>query len=100
MGGASFSLTVGIIRDELPPARVATSIGLISTTFGIGAGLGLVLAGVMADHLMVAWDFWFTLGLAVVAAGAIRRYLPEPPGAGPGSSRAIAAPASRSWTCA
>ena len=49
--GAIFPLAFGIIRDEFPRERVATSIGLISATFGIGGGLGLVLAGVIVDHL-------------------------------------------------
>jgi MFS family permease len=44
--GAVFPLAFGIIRDEFPPERVATGIGLISATFGIGGGAGLVLAGV------------------------------------------------------
>ena len=39
-GGAIFPLAFGIIRDEFPRERVATSIGLISATFGIGGGLG------------------------------------------------------------
>ncbi len=34
-----FPLAFGIIRDEFPPDRVRTSIGLISATVGIGAGL-------------------------------------------------------------
>ena len=55
-GGAIFPLAFGIIRDEFPPERVATSIGLISATFGIGGGLGLVLAGVIVDHLSVQLD--------------------------------------------
>ena len=40
-GGAIFPLAFGIIRDEFPRARVATGIGLISATFGIGAARAL-----------------------------------------------------------
>ena len=79
-GGAIFPLAFGIIRDEFPPERVATSIGLISATFGIGGGLGLVLAGVMVDHLSIAVD------LLVLGRGdrpsprwATWRYVPESP---------------------
>ncbi|MBN1530049.1 MAG: MFS transporter [Thermoleophilaceae bacterium] len=78
-GGAIFPLAFGIIRDEFPPERVATSIGLISATFGIGGGLGLVLAGVMVDHLSVHWIFWSSLATTVVAAWATWRYVPESP---------------------
>src|SRR4051812_10382493 len=43
--GAVFPLAFGIIRDEFPPERVAQGIGLISATFGIGGGGGVVGAG-------------------------------------------------------
>ena len=78
-GGAIFPLAFGIIRDEFPRERVATSIGLISATFGIGGGLGLVLAGVMVDHLSVQWIFWSSVGVTGIAAWATWRYVPESP---------------------
>ena len=78
-GGAIFPLAFGIIRDEFPPERVATSIGLISATFGIGGGLGLVLSGVMVDHLSVEWIFWSSLVVTAFAAWATWRYVPESP---------------------
>ena len=77
--GAVFPLSFGIIRDEFPPERVATSIGLISATFGIGGGLGLVLAGVIVDHLSIEWIFWIALGVTAVAAWATWRFVPESP---------------------
>ncbi|MGH2943544.1 MAG: MFS transporter [Solirubrobacteraceae bacterium] len=40
VGGAVFPLSFGIIRDEFPRERVATGIGLISATFGIGGARG------------------------------------------------------------
>jgi EmrB/QacA subfamily drug resistance transporter len=78
-GGAIFPLAFGIIRDEFPRARVGSSIGLISATFGIGGGLGLVLAGVFVDHLSVAWIFWFSLVVTTAAAWATWRFVPESP---------------------
>ena len=78
-GGAIFPLAFGIIRDEFPRERVATSIGLISATFGIGGGLGLVLAGVIVDHLSVQWIFWFSVLVTGFAALATWRYVPESP---------------------
>ncbi len=77
--GAIFPLAFGIIRDEFPRERVATSIGLISATFGIGGGLGLVLAGVIVDHLSVEWIFWFPVVVTLFAAWATWRYVPESP---------------------
>ena len=49
--GAVFPLAFGIIRDEFPRDRVATGIGLISATFGIGGGGGLILSGLIVDNL-------------------------------------------------
>jgi EmrB/QacA subfamily drug resistance transporter len=79
LGGAVFPLAFGIIRDEFPREKVATAIGLISATFGIGGGAGLVLSGVIVDHLAYEWIFW--LALVVVAAALVmtKLYVPESP---------------------
>ena len=49
-GGAIFPLAIGIMRDEFPREKVATGIGTISAMFGIGGGVGLVIAGVLVDQ--------------------------------------------------
>ena len=74
--GAVFPLSFGIIRDEFPPERVAAGIGLISATFGIGGGAGLVLSGVIVDHLSYEWIFW--LGLIVVGLAIVATHLYVP----------------------
>ena len=68
--GAVFPLAFGIIRDEFPRERVATGIGLISATFGIGGGAGLVLSGLIVDHLSYRWIFWFGLVVVIIATVA------------------------------
>lgn len=78
-GGAVFPLAFGIIRDEFPPERVATGIGLISATFGIGGGVGLVLSGVIVDHLDYEWIFWLGLIGTVIAIIATHLFVPESP---------------------
>jgi EmrB/QacA subfamily drug resistance transporter len=79
VGGAVFPLSFGIIRDEFPPERVPTGIGLISATFGIGGGAGLVLSGVIVDHLDYEWIFWLALIVVSGAIVAARRFIPESP---------------------
>jgi EmrB/QacA subfamily drug resistance transporter len=79
IGGAVFPLAFGIIRDEFPPEKVATAIGLISATFGIGGGFGLVLSGVIVDHLSYEWIFWLALVFVVIAMVATRLFVPESP---------------------
>jgi EmrB/QacA subfamily drug resistance transporter len=78
-GGAIFPLAFGIIRDEFPREKVGSGIGLISATFGVGGGLGLVLSGVIVDHLDYTWIFW--LGLVVIIGAVICTHLfvPESP---------------------
>jgi EmrB/QacA subfamily drug resistance transporter len=87
--GAVFPLAFGIIRDEFPPERVATGIGLISATFGIGGGAGLVLSGVIVDHLAWEWIFWLSLVFVVIAIVATHLFVPESP---------IKSPAKIDWT--
>ncbi len=79
VAGAVFPLSFGIIRDEFPAARVATGIGLISATFGIGGGAGLVLSGVIVDHLAYEWIFWLGLAVVAVAIAATYLFVPESP---------------------
>ncbi|HEX4733464.1 MAG TPA: MFS transporter [Thermoleophilaceae bacterium] len=77
--GAVFPLAFGIIRDEFPPDRVAQGIGLISATFGIGGGVGLVLAGVVVDHLSYEWIFWIALIVTLIAIVCTLLFVPESP---------------------
>src|SRR5437764_4863696 len=46
-GGGMFPLAFGIVRDEFPADRVAGSIGLLSSILGIGAGIGVAIAGLI-----------------------------------------------------
>jgi EmrB/QacA subfamily drug resistance transporter len=79
IGGAVFPLSFGIIRDEFPREKVATAIGLISATFGIGGGGGLVLSGVLVDNLSWEWIFWLGFVVVVAATVAAHFFVPESP---------------------
>src|SRR5689334_8227036 len=65
--GGIFPLAFGIIRDEFPRERVAGGIGLMSALLGVGAGLGFVLAGPIADNLSYHYLFWLPLIPTVLA---------------------------------
>jgi EmrB/QacA subfamily drug resistance transporter len=78
-GGGIFPLAFAIIRDEFPRERVAGGIGLMSALLGIGAGAGVVLAGVIVDNLSYHWLFWFPLVAILGAAIATRLFVPESP---------------------
>src|SRR3954471_8988726 len=75
-GGGIFPLAFGIIREAFPPEQVATAIGGISATFGIGGGVGLVIAGPIVSGHGPSWLFWLGL-MALPAAYAIYRYVPH-----------------------
>jgi EmrB/QacA subfamily drug resistance transporter len=77
--GAIFPLAFGIVRDELPPERVGMGLGLLSATFGVGGGAGLVLSGVILESLHWSWLFWIGAVPIVVAMVLTWRLLPESP---------------------
>ncbi|MGH2985874.1 MAG: MFS transporter, partial [Solirubrobacterales bacterium] len=79
MAAAVFPLAFGIIRDEFPARRVSTGIGLISATFGIGGGAGLVLSGVIVNNLDYEWIFWLGLVFIAIAIVATFLWVPESP---------------------
>jgi len=70
--GAILPLSIGIVRDELPREKVGVTVGLLSAIFGVGAGVGIVAAGPIVEHLSWHWLFWLPLVLVVIALlGAI-----------------------------
>ena len=84
-GGGIFPLAFGIVRDEFPRDRIAGSIGLMSSILGVGGGAGIVLAGVIVEHLSYHWLFWIPLIAIVVAIVATWRFVPESPNRTPGA---------------
>src|SRR3990170_3955156 len=78
-GGAVFPLSFAIIKDEFPPEKVGTAVGVVSSVFGVGGGLGLSLSGVIVDDL--SWRYLFVIGAAPVGIAAllVHRFVPESP---------------------
>ena len=83
-GGGIFPLCFAIIRDEFPRDKVSSSIGLISATFGIGGGAGLIIGGVLVDGASYHWIFWLGAAMAVAAAVLTQLLIPESPDRQPG----------------
>jgi MFS family permease len=78
-GAAVFPLSFAIIKDEFPPERVATAVGVVSAVFGVGGGIGLALSGVIVDHL--SWRWLFAVGAVGVAIAVVlvHLFVPESP---------------------
>ncbi len=90
-GGGIFPLAFGIVRDEFPRDRVAGSIGILSSILGIGGGIGVVLGGLIVEHLDYHWLFWIPLVASVAAAICTWRFVPESPVRVPGRVNWLAA---------
>jgi EmrB/QacA subfamily drug resistance transporter len=78
-GAAVFPLSFGIVRDEFPPEKVGVGIGTVSSVFGVGGGIGLVLSGVIIEHLNWHWLFLIGGVPVLVSVALIARYVPESP---------------------
>jgi EmrB/QacA subfamily drug resistance transporter len=84
LGAAAFPLAFGLVRDEFPRERVPAAIGLISATFGVGFGVGLVIAGLIVTALAWQWIFWIGLAMVLVAIVAVAAFVRESPVRSPG----------------
>ncbi|MBV9413602.1 MAG: MFS transporter [Solirubrobacterales bacterium] len=91
VAGGIFPLAFSIVRDEFPADHVPGSIGLISSILGIGGGCGLVLGGLVVQHLSWHWLFWLPLFVTLAAALCTWRYVPESPVRSPGHVNWLAA---------
>ena len=85
--GAILPLSIGIVRDELPREKVSVTVGLLSAIFGVGAGVGIVAAGPIVEHLSWHWLFWLPLVLVVVALLGAIFGMKESPVRTPGPAR-------------
>lgn len=70
-------LGISIMRDELPPARLGVAMGLMSSSLGIGAALGLPAAAVVAEHFDWHVLFFGSAGLAAIGLVLIVLVVPE-----------------------
>ncbi|MBB4661228.1 MFS transporter [Conexibacter arvalis] len=78
-GGAIFPLAFAIARDVLPPRRLPLAIGLMSGTFGVGGGIGVVASGVIVDHASWHGIFWLGIAMPLVAIAGVRLFVPPSP---------------------
>jgi EmrB/QacA subfamily drug resistance transporter len=78
-GAAVFPLSFGIIRDEFPPDKIGLGVGTVSSVFGVGGGVGLVMSGVIIEHL--TWHWLFLIGAIPVLASTVllALFVPESP---------------------
>ncbi|MFJ3304514.1 MFS transporter [Streptomyces sp. NPDC086549] len=77
LAAAVVPLGISIMRDELPPERLAGSTALMSASLGVGGALGLPSAAFIADHFDWHVLFWTSAALGVVAFALVLTLIPE-----------------------
>ncbi|WP_328381724.1 MFS transporter [Streptomyces sp. NBC_00400] len=60
-------LGIGIMRDELPRERLGSAMGLMSSSIGVGGGLALPVAALVAQHADWHALFFGAAGLGVLS---------------------------------
>ncbi|MET7337448.1 MFS transporter [Nonomuraea sp. NPDC005650] len=84
LGMGVIPLGIAIMRDVLPPQRLGSAIGLMSSSLGVGGALGLPAAALVAQY--VSWHalFWGAAALGLVMCVLIFIVVPESPVKSPG----------------
>ncbi|MFS3126933.1 MFS transporter [Nocardioides sp. Bht2] len=79
VGLALVPVAIAIMRDELPREKVPLGVAIMSATLAVGAGIGLPLAGLIANHLDWHAIFWLTAMVAGLLLVTTIMVLPESP---------------------
>jgi MFS family permease len=81
LGAGVGPLALALARDHLPAARLPPAVGMLVAAGSVGAVVGLLLAGVLVDHVSVPAIFWVLFAVAMLLALLISTVVPEsPPG--------------------
>ncbi|WP_335991176.1 MFS transporter [Glycomyces sp. MUSA5-2] len=70
-------LGISIMRDELPKAKLAGAMALMSASLGIGGALGLPAAALLADHADWHVLFWVASGAGLLCLLLVAATVPE-----------------------
>lgn len=70
------SLGISLLRDHLPPHRLAAATSVMSTSLGAGAALGVPLSALLAQHADWRVLFWTSGGLAAGAGVLVLLVVP------------------------
>ncbi|WP_320783838.1 MFS transporter [Streptomyces sp. CRN 30] len=72
-------LGIGLMRDMLPPERLGSAMALMSSSIGVGGGLALPAAALVAQHADWHALFYGAAGLGVVSIALTLLAVPESP---------------------
>ena len=83
LSAAVLPLSIGVAREALAAERVPTGIGILTSGSAAGAAAGLVLGGVIVDHLNWHWLFVASAVLIALSMLAVAALIPTMPGSPP-----------------
>jgi MFS family permease len=69
-------LGISLLRDVLPPARIHSSIALMSASMGVGGALGLPIAAGVAEYFDWRVLFWFAAALGALVPVLVATTIP------------------------
>ncbi|MFJ6559051.1 MFS transporter [Streptomyces sp. NPDC091412] len=78
-------LGIGLMRDMLPRERLGSAMALMSSSIGVGGGLALPAAAMVAQHTDWHSLFYGAAGLGVLSIGLTLLVVPESPTRAEGS---------------
>ncbi|MFJ2562085.1 MFS transporter [Streptomyces sp. NPDC087568] len=78
-------LGIGLMRDMLPRERLGSAMALMSSSIGVGGGLALPAAAMVAQHADWHTLFYGATGLGVLSIGLTLLVVPESPARAEGS---------------
>ncbi|WP_182348961.1 MFS transporter [Tomitella gaofuii] len=70
-------LGMSLLRDIMPPQKLAGSVAVISASLGVGGALGMPLAAIIAEYANWHMLFWVSAGLGVLSFIATVAFVPE-----------------------
>ena len=77
LGMAAGPLIFGLVRDTTAAELLPRAIGAVVGAGSLGVAIGLLLSGLLVDHLSVAAIFWFLFLLAGFIAVGVVALVPE-----------------------
>ena len=76
VGLGVIALGISILRDVIHPKNLGGAVALISATLGVGGGIGLPVAALIAQNFDYHYLFWLATALAIVAVVLVLAIVP------------------------